>query len=198
MDIVICDDVFDQQVLVDVTVYDVTGKSHQNKALGDADSVLQQAHNLQTSKKAATYAHIADHPDRQALLMPFAVGARGSFRPMDPKFNPTPRVILRRGKENFKCTDPCRILKKLFNGSPPARGGSTLSREEGLVLALARRATRKGGPGYGAYDQTLLESTAAGMLAAHTYRNVAHKCIVFSARATLQAMRTHQDRTNHQ
>ena len=76
----------------------------------------------------------------------------------------------------------------MFNGMPPARGASTLSREEGIVLALAKRATIKGGKGKGLYDRTLDGSTAAGVQAAHTYRSIAYKCVVHSAKATLQAM----------
>ena len=116
---------------------------------------------------------------------------------MDLKFNPVPRPVLEMGSQQFKCTDPSLIIKKLFNGMPPARGASTLSREEGVVLALAKRATSRGGKGKGLYDRTLSEPTAAGMLAAHTYRNIAHKCVVHSAKATLQAMRKHMERTNH-
>ena len=73
-----------------------------------------------------------------------------------------------------------------------------MSKGEGLIIALARQATLRGGKGMGAFDQTLFDAAAAGMVPLHTYRNIAHACIKHSARATIQATRRHQDRANHE
>ena len=80
---------------------------------------------------------------------------------------------------------------------PPARGASALPREEGVGLALAKGATGRGGKGKGLYDRALDESAAAGMLAAHTHRNAAHRRAAYSAKATLQAMGKRMGRTDH-
>ena len=78
------------------------------------------------------------------------------------------------------------------------RGGSVLSKEGGLIIALARRAALRGGKGMGAFDQTLFDAAAAGIVPPHTYRNIAHACIRHSARATVQAMDRYQGRANHE
>ena len=199
MDIVIKDSIFNQQVWVDVTVTDTTGKSNQARAPGDAAAVLRLAHNHKTNEKAKDYAHIADHTNRNALLVTFPCDTHGNFQELDQEFAPVPRAALNLGDQPYRATDPKLICKKLFeDGAPPVRGGSVLSKEEGLVIALARRATLRGGKGMGAFDQTLFDSAAAGMVSAHTYRNIAHTCIRFSAKATIQAMKRHRDRSNHE
>jgi hypothetical protein len=193
MDTVLSDDVFNRKTYCDFTVYNTIGKTMQSVS-DDAQSVLQLAHNSKTDLKAACYAHIAE--PRNALLCAFAVDAFGNFHPLDPKNAPAPRLALGIGSKPYDCTHPDTILKALFNGAPPGRGKSRLSREEGLVLRLAARATASGGKGRKAFDRTLTDSAAAGMLASHTYRDIAHSCIVGTARSVIQAMEKHRDRTH--
>ena len=102
----------------------------------------------------------------------------------------------------FTCTTIIYIsIKNKFfkstKGVPPTRGRSRLSREEGLVLTLARLTTKGKGQGIKAFDATLGDSVAAGMLAAQVYRHIAHKCIVNSARGAKKAMREHAERSSH-
>jgi hypothetical protein len=199
MDIVIDDTVFNQKVWVDVTITDTSGKSNQARAPADAAEVLRKAHNHKTNQKAMNYAHLADSSTHNALLVAFSCDAHGSFHPFDLDFAPIPHPRLRLGNDPYRATNPRTISKSLFpEGSPPVRGGSVLSKEEGLIIALARRATLKSGRGIGAFDQTLFDVAAAGMLTTHTYRNVAHACIRHSARATIQAMKRHRARANHE
>ena len=166
---------------------------------GTASCVLNLAHNQKTQAKAEHYAHLADR--RDTLLIPFAVDSHGSFSPMDANFHPQPhRKHEYAPGQSYKSTQPAAVLKSIFKptkGIPPARGRSRLSREEGLVLALARLATKRDGQGIKAFDATLGDSVAAGMLAAQVYRHVAHKCIVNSARGAKKAMRSHAERSSH-
>ena len=191
MDTVLSDDVFNCKTYCGFTAYNTIGKTMQSRS-DDAQSVLQLAHNSKTDLKASCYAHIAE--PRKALLCTFAVDAFGNFHPLDPKNAPTPRPALGIGSKPYDCTHPDRILEALFGGVPPGRGSSRLSREEGLVLRLAARATARSGKGRKAFDRTLTDSAAAGMLASHTYRDIAHACIVGTARSALQAMEKHRDR----
>ena len=69
-----------------------------------------------------------------------------------------------------------------------------MSREEGLILSLAQLATQAGGQGTKCFDATLCDSSAAGMLAAQVYRNIAHKCIVHGARSVQTAMWAHDSK----
>ena len=91
-----------------------------------------------------------------------------------------------------KSTPPRSLNKKLFGKAAPARGKTALSVEQGLIIKLAACATdvkRKGAVGL--FDRTLRESTARGMLAAQVYREIAHACIVHSARAARASMKRH-------
>ena len=193
MDTVLSDDVLNQKTYVDYCVYNSTGKTMQSKS-DDAQRVLQLAHISKTEYNASCYAHIAE--PRNALLVTFALDALGSFHPLDPKHAPVPRPALGLGSQPFNCTQPDTILKALFNGAPPGRGRSRLSREEGLVLMLSSRATA-GVKGIKAFDRTYSDKAAAGLLASHTYRDLAHQCIKYSARSACQAMEKHRDRTIH-
>ena len=187
MDTVIQDDALGQTIWVDFTVFDSVGKTLQGKGK-DATEVLKLAHRSKTILKADSYADIADR--KNALLLTFAVDTHGNFHPMDTGYHPTPRPILGHPTgHQFKSTDPGRLFKKLFDsGGAPARGGTKLSKEEGLIIALAKKASDARGGGIGAFDATLQTNSAAGLLAAHTYRDIAHQSIVYSARATLQAI----------
>ena len=203
MDTVICHhDAFGKTLWVDFTAFDSLGKTMQEKgraSKGTASCVLNLAHNQKTQAKAEHYAHLADR--RDTLLIPFAVDSHGSFSPMDANFQPKPhRKHGYAPDQSYKSTQPMAVLKSIFRstkGVPPTRGRSRLSREEGLVLTLARLATKGGEQGIKAFDATLGDSVAAGMLAAQVYRHIAHKCIVYSARGAKKTMREHAERSSH-
>ena len=58
--------------------------------------------------------------------------------------------------------------KFVFGGALPGRKFTAVeSRKEGLILKLAARATAGSGKGRNAFDRTLTDSAAAGMLASH-------------------------------
>ena len=61
---------------------------------------------------------------------------------------------------------------------------------------LPSRATA-GVKGIKAFDRTYSDKAAAGLLASHTYRDLAHQCIKYTARSACQAMEKHRDRTIH-
>ena len=104
-----------------------------------------------------SYAHITDNSTHNALLVAFSCDAHGSFRPLDQGFAPIPHPRLGLGNDPYRATNPKLISKTLFTeGAPPVRGGPVLSKGEGLTIALARRATLKGGKGVGAFDQTCM------------------------------------------
>ena len=72
--------------------------------------------------------------------MTFAVDTHGNFHPMDTNYHPAPRPKPGHTTGPWISTEPGRIFKKLFtSGSAPARGGTTLSKEEGLIIKLAKR-----------------------------------------------------------
>ena len=58
------------------------------------------------------------------------------------------------------------------------------------MAACATDVTRVGT--IGLFDQTLRQSTARGMLAAQVYREIAHACIVRSARAARASAKRHR------
>ena len=90
-------------------------------------------------------------------------------------------------------TLPMMLNKKLFGKAPPARGKTALSVEQGLIIKLAACATDVTRIGtIGLFDQTLRQSTARGMLAAQVYREIAHACIVRSARAARASVKRHR------
>ena len=77
---------------------------------------------------------------------------------------------------------------------PPTRGTLALSVEEGLLRKLARSATEHNAAGTGIMDATVSPATAAGMLAAQTYRRIAYHAIRARARASLASLRALADR----
>ena len=89
------------------------------------------------------------------------------------------------------------IFKAVFgtDGKPKARGNTVLSCEEGLVIKLARLATHQ--RRVGALDATLTHKAAAGMLAAQTYRRLAHACMVHGARGARKGMARHREGVFH-
>ena len=96
-------------------------------------------------------------------------------------------------KRVHKSTLPRRLNKKLFGKAPPARGKTALSVEQGLIIKLAACATDVTRVGtIGLFDRTLKQSTARGMLAAQVYREIAHVCIVRSARAARASVKRHR------
>ena len=120
---------------------------------------------------------------------------------MDTSFQPKPYYWHGYGPDrNYNSTEPREVLEAIFKrtkGTPPARGNSRMSREEGLILSLAQLATQAGGQGTQCFDATLSDSSAAGMLAAQVYRNIAHKCIVQGARSVQTAMWSHDSKATH-
>ena len=58
------------------------------------------------------------------------------------------------------------------------------------MAACATGVTRVGT--IGLFDRTLKQSTARGMLAAQVYREIAHACVVGSARAARASVKRHR------
>ena len=157
----------------------------------DAEDVLRQAYNQKRKEKAETYAKEASK--RGALLMAFCVDSHGGFKKRDPDFDP-PVGPSAAGKKVHDSTSPPALFDKLFGAkTPPGRGKTNLSVEEGLIGRLAGMATNPMRPGsIGLFDRTLAPSAAQGMLMAQVYRQIAYACIVHGALGSSKAMRRYR------
>lgn len=126
--------------------------------------------------------------------MAFVVGTHGEFKRRDDEFDPAVGPP-RGGKLVHASTPPRALNKKLFGGAPPARGKTALSVEQGLTIKLAACATDVSRTGaIGLFDRTLRHSAAKGVLAAqvYMYREIAHACIVRTARAARASVKRHR------
>ena len=192
------DDRLDKHVWVDFTIFDSLGKTMQKRGTGtprggrsvelDAEDVLRQAYNQKRREKAEVYAKEATK--RGALLMTFCVDAHGGFKRRDPDFDP-PVGPSAAGKKVHDSTSPPALFDKLFGSkTPPGRGKTNLSVEEGLIIRLAGMATNPmRAASIGLFDRTLAPSTAQGMLTAQVYRQIAYACIVHGALGSSKALR---------
>ena len=213
MDTVIEHDEFEKKIFVDFTVKDVLSQSSQ-KSGDTAPSIIAEAFKLATNQKARAYGAQADADG--AILLPFAVDSHGAFCPRDPDYNPEwqPRSPKRKrslvaepishaddkpGKIGpFSSTQPKTTFSTIFDDdSPPRRGRSRLSCEEGLIIRLSKLATDPEGNGFKPFNLLNRHSASAGMLARQTYRKLARVCIIHSARATLKAMRRSRAFNDH-
>ena len=100
----------------------------------------------------------------------------GGFTPRDPTYDAGGLL------------GPKNALSCLFRrGSPPARGSSRLSVEEGLIRSIAVDAV-----GYGRnvlYDQTLPRNAGIGRLYNQTINQMSHAVIRGTSNSTLLALR---------
>jgi hypothetical protein len=67
------------------------------------------------------------------------------------------------------------------------RGTVRLSVEEGFIHKTAHLGVIRLRGGTGAFDATLSQNSAAGMLINQIYREIAHSCILHTARATVSS-----------
>ena len=179
MDAVIADPHNEASYWVDFHVLDPTSPSNRHiqrgsQADSQAQSSMQHSNRCAYKTKATTYHREASH--HGAVLVPFIMTVVGGFTPRDPTYDAGGLL------------DPKDALSCLFRrGSPPARGSSRLSVEEGLIRSIAVDAV-----GYGRnvlYDQTLPRNAGIGRLYNQTINQMSHAVIRGTSNSTLLALR---------
>ena len=125
------------------------------------------------ARKAGTYLQGA--ASRGEVLLALGVGHHGNFKERS-------HVII-------KGLDPKATLSHFYENpsAPPMRGTVRLSVEEGFIHKTTRLGVNRLRGGTGAFDATLSQNSAAGMLINQTFREVAHSCILHTARATVSS-----------
>ena len=179
MDAIIADPHNEASYWVDFHVLDPTSPSNRHiqrgsQADSQAQSSLQHSHRGAIKVKAARYSKEADHHD--AVLVPFVMTVVGGFTPRDTACDAGGLL------------DPKNALSCLFRrGTPPARGSSRLSVEEGLVRSIAVDAV-----GHGRnvlHDQTVPRNAGIGRLYNQTLNQMSHAVIRGTSNSTLLALR---------